>query len=116
MKKTLEMMQKNQKVVEGEELEFNGEIVMIGAMNEEEIAQMVEEGKELLSTEVTYKGEKTELGSIKSGKDLFNITEAINLEGNFTGMWYVWRQKRIEERMGKLSKKAQEDIKKLIGE
>ena len=116
MKKTLEMIQKNQKVVKGEELEFNGEIVMIGAMNEEEIAEMKKEGEKLLDTEVKYKGEITKLRDIKKGTDLYNITEAISLEGNFTGMWFVWREYRIKERMSKLSKKAQEDIKKLIGE
>lgn len=116
MKKTLEMIQKNQKVVEGEELEFNGEVVMIGAMNEEEIAEMKKEGEELLDTEVKYKSEMTKLRDIKSGKDLYNITEAIELEGNFTGMWFVWREYRIKERMSKLSEKAQNDIKKLLGE
>ena len=116
MKKTLEMIQKNQKVVEGEELEFNGEVVIIGAMNEEEVAEMVKEGEELLNTEVTYKGEKVALRDIKSGKDLYNITEAIELEGNFTGMWYVWRTYRIKERMSKLIEKAQNDIIKLLGE
>lgn len=116
MKKTLEMIQKNRKVVEGEELEFNGEVVIIGAMNKEEITEMIKEGEELLDNEVTYKGEKVALRDIKSGKDLYNITEAIELEGNFTGMWYVWRTYRIKERMGKLSEKAQKDIKKLIGE
>lgn len=116
MKKTLEMIGKNQKVVKGEELEFNGEVVMIGAMNEEEIVEMRKEGEKLLDTEVKYKGEMTKLRDIKSGKDLYNITEAIELEGNFTGMWFVWREYRIKERMGKLSKKAQDDIKKLLGE
>lgn len=116
MKKTLEMIQKNQKVVEGEELEFNGEVVMIGAMNEEEVAEMKKEGEELLDTEVKYKGEMVQLKDIKSGKDLYNITEAIELEGNFTGMWFVWREYRIKERMSKLSEKAQNDIKKLLGE
>ena len=116
MKKTLEMIQKNNKVVEGEDLEYNGEVVKIGAMNKEEVAEMVKEGEELLDTKVTYKGKETPLRDIKSGKDLYNITEAINLEGNFTGMWYVWRSYRINERMGKLSEKAQKDIKKLIGE
>lgn len=116
MKKTLEMISKNKKVIEGEELEFNGEIVMIGAMNEEEIAEMRKEGEELLDTEVKYKGGWTKLRDIKSGKDLYNITEAIELEGNFTGMWFVWREYRIAERMGKLSEKAQKDIKKLLGE
>ena len=116
MKKTIEMIQKNKKVVEGEELEFNGEVVMIGAMNEEEVAEMRREGEKLLDTEVKYKGEMTKLRDIKRGKDLYNITEAIELEGNFTGMWFVWWESRIKERMGKLSKKAQEDIKKLLGE
>lgn len=116
MKKTLEYIEKNSKVVEGEDLEFNGEIVKIGAMNEEEVAEMKKEGEELLNTEVTYKGNKTKLRDIKSGKDLYNITEAISLEGNFTGMWFCWREYRINERMKKLSKKAQEDIKKLLGE
>lgn len=116
MQKTMQMIQKNQKVVEGEELEFNGEIVMIGAMNEEEVAEMRKEGEKLLNTEVTYKGNKTKLRDIKSGKDLYNITEAISLEGNFTGMWFCWREYRIQERLSKLSKKAQEDIKKLLGE
>ena len=116
MKKTLEMIQKNQKVVEGEELEFNGEVVMIGAMNEEEVAEMKKEGEELLDTEVKYKDEMTKLRDIKSGKDLYNITEAIELEGNFTGIWFVWREYRIKERMSKLSEKAQNDIKKLLGE
>lgn len=116
MKKTLEMIGKNQKVVEGEELEFNGEVVMIGAMNEEEIEEMKKEGEKLLDTEVKYKGEMTKLRDITKGRDLYNITEAIELEGNFTGMWYVWREYRIQERMSKLSEKAQNDIKKLIGE
>lgn len=116
MKKTLEYIEKNNKVVEGEDLEYNGEVVKIGAMNEDEIKEMRKEGEELLQTEVTYKGEKIPLKNIKSGKDLYNITEAIQLEGNFTGMWFVWREYRIQERMGKLSKKAQKDIKKLIGE
>ena len=112
MKKIMEMIEKNRKVVEGEELEYKGEVVMIGAMNEEEIAEMKKEGEELLDTEVKYKDEMTKLRDIKSGKDLYNITEAIELEGNFTGMWFVWR----EYRMSKLSKKAQNDIKKLLGE
>lgn len=116
MKKTLEMIEKNKKVTDGEELEFNGEIVMIGAMNEEEIAEMKKEGEELLKTKVTYKGEEIELKDVKSGRDLYNITEAIELEGNYTAFWYVWREYRIKERMGKLSKKAQSDIKKLLGE
>ena len=116
MKKTLEMMQKNKKVVEGEELEFNGEVVMIGAMNEEEIAEMRKEGEELLDTEVKYEGKVMKLRDIKKGSVLYKITEKITLEGNFTGMWFVWREYRIKERMSKLSEKAQEDIKKLIGE
>ena len=65
MKKTLEYIEKNNKVVEGEDLEYNGEVVKIGAMNEDEIKEMRKEGEELLKTEVTYKGEKYHLKTLK---------------------------------------------------
>ena len=116
MKKYMEYRAKNQKVVEGEEIEMDGVKYTIGKMTEEEIQEMEKEGEELLSTKVTYKGKETELRDIKSGKDLFNITEVLELEGNFTGMWYVWRKYRMEERFNKLSEKAQKELKKLLGE
>lgn len=116
MKKYIEYRNKNQKVVEGEEIEMDGVKYIIGKMSEEEIAQMEKEGEELLKTEVTYKGQKTQLKDIKSGKDLFNITEVLQLEGNYTGMWYVWRKYRMEERFNKLSEKAQKELKALLGE
>ena len=114
MKKYMEYLEKNKVVSEGEEIEFNGEKHIIGKMDDEEIATMRAEGIELLNTKVTYKGKLTPLKDIKSGKDLFNITEAIQLEGNLTGMWFVWREYRMEERFEKLSPKAQEQIKALI--
>lgn len=116
MKKYMEYRSKNQKVVEGEEIEMDGVKYTIGKMSPEEIEEMKKEGAELLSTKVTYKGKEVELKDIKSGKDLFNITEVLNLEGNFTGMWYMWREERMKERFNKLSEKAQEDLKKLLGE
>lgn len=116
MKKYMEYRQKNQKVVEGEEIEMDGVKYTIGKMTEEEIKEMEKEGEELLSTKVTYKGKETELKDIKSGKDLFNITEAIQLEGNYTGMWYMWRKYRMEERFNKLSEKAQKELKAILGE
>jgi hypothetical protein len=116
MKKYMEYLQKNKTVVEGEEIEMGGVKYTIGKMSPEEIEQMKKEGEELLETKVTYKGKETSLGEIKSGKDLFNITEVLELEGNYTGMWYVWRQKRMEERFNKLSEKAQSDLKKILGE
>ena len=114
MKKYMEMMQKNKVVTDGEEIEFNGEKHIIGKMSEDEIATMRAEVIELLKTKVIYKGQETELGDIKSGKDLFNITEAIQLEGNLTGMWFVWREARMEKRMKTFSPKAQEQIKELL--
>lgn len=114
MKKYLEYLAKNQTVTDGEEIEFNGEKHVIGKMTEDEITEMKAEGIELLKTEVTYKGEKTKLKDIKSGKDLYNITEAIELEGNFTAMWFMWREYRMEERMKTLSPKAQKQIKALL--
>lgn len=116
MKKYMEYRNKNQKVIEGEEIEMDGVKYIIGKMSEEEVAQMEKEGEELLKTEVTYKGQKTQLKDIKSGKDLFNITEVLQLEGNYTGMWYVWRKYRMEERFNKLSEKAQKELKTLLGE
>ena len=116
MKKYMEYKEKNDSVVNGEEIEFNGETHVIGKMTPEEIETMIEEGKELLKTEVTYKDHKRALSSIKSGKDLFNITEAIQLEGNLTGMWYVWRQIRMEERLKTFSPKAQKEIKALLSQ
>lgn len=116
MKKYLEYRNKNQKVVEGEEIEMDGVKYTIGKMTPEEIEEMKKEGDALLKTKVTYRGNEVELKDIKSGKDLYNITEAINLEGNFSGMWYRWREYRMEERFNKLSKKAQEELKKLLGE
>lgn len=116
MKKYMEYRNKNQKVIEGEEIEMDGVKYTIGKMTEEEIQEMKKEGEELLQTVVTYKGKETQLKDIKSGKDLFNITEAIQLEGNYTGMWYVWREYRMQERFSKLSEKAQEDLKKVLGE
>lgn len=114
MKKYLEYKQKNDSVVNGEEIEFNGETHIIGKMTEEEINEMRVEGNELLKTEVTYKGEKIPLSKIKSGKDLYNITEAIELEGNFSAMWYVWRELRMKERLESLSPKAQKQIRQLL--
>ena len=114
MKKYMEMMQKNKVVTDGEEIEFNGEKHIIGKMDEDEIATMRAEGIELLKTKVTYKGKETELKDIKSGKDLFNITEAIQLEGNLTGMWFVWREERMKEKMKTFSPKAQKQIKELL--
>lgn len=116
MKKYLEYRNKNQKVIEGEEIVMDGVKYTIGKMTEEEIQQMEKEGEELLKTVVTYKGQETQLKDIKSGKDLFNITEVLNLEGNYTGMWYVWRKYRMEERFNKLSEKAQKELKELLGE
>ena len=116
MKKYLEYLEKNRTVTEGEEIEFNGETHIIGKMNEEEITNMRSEGIELLKTEVKYKDKMVQLKDIKSGKDLFIISEAIELEGNLTGMWYVWREIRMKERLSKLSEKAQEEIKKLTKE
>lgn len=116
MKKYLEYRNKNQKVVEGEEIEMNGVKYTIGKMTPEEIQEMEKEGEELLKTEVTYKGQKTQLKDIKSGKDLFNITEVLQLEGNYTGMWYVWRKYRMEDRFNKLSEKAQKELKEILGE
>lgn len=113
MKKYLEYLAKNKTVTDGEEIEFNGEIHIIGKMDEEEITTMRAEGMELLKTEVKYKDKVVQLKDIKSGRDLFNITEAIELEGNLTGMWYVWREIRMEERLKNLSSKAQEQIKAL---
>ena len=107
-------MQKNNTVVNGEEIEFNGETHIIGKMDEEEISEMVKEGEKLLSTKVTYKGNEVELKDIKSGKDLFQITEAIDLQGDLTGMWYVWRTYRMEDRLKNLSPKAQKQIKELL--
>ena len=115
MKKYLEYRNKNQKVVEGEEIEMDGVKYTIGKMTPEEIEEMKKEGEELLNTKVTYKGKETHLRDIKSGKDLYNITEAINLEGNFSGMWYVWRTYRMQERFSKLSEKAQKELKELLG-
>ena len=106
MKKYLEYRNKNQKVVEGEEIEMDGVKYTIGKMTPEEIKEMEKEGEELLQTVVTYKKQEVMLKDIKSGKDLFNITEAIQLEGNYTGMWYMWRKARMEERFDKLSDKA----------
>ena len=114
MKKYMEYLQKNKTVTDGEKIEFNGEEHVIGKMTEDEITAMRAEGIELLKTEVTYKGKKVPLSQIKSGKDLFNITEAIQLEGNLTGMWFVWREIRMEERLKTLSPKAQKQIKELI--
>lgn len=114
MKKYLEYKQKNDEVINGEEIEFNGETHVIGKMTPEEVEQMKTEGAELLETKVTYKGKLTPLKEIKSGKSLFEITEAIELEGNFTGMWYVWREIRMQERMNNFSLKAQKEIKALI--
>lgn len=116
MKKYLEYRQKNQQVVEGEEIEMNGVKYTIGKMTPEEVEEMKKEGDELLKTKVTYKGKEVELKDIKSGKDLYNITEAIQLEGNFSGMWYRWREYRMQERFGKLSEKAQKELKVLLGE
>ena len=114
MKKYMEYLNKNKTVTDGEIIEFDGEEHIIGKMSEDEIAQMKAEGIELLKTQVKYKDKMTPLSDIKSGKDLFNITEAIQLEGNLTGMWYVWREKRMEERMKNFSPKAQEQIKTLL--
>ena len=114
MKKYMEYLEKNKNVINGEKIEFNGEEHIIGKMTEDEITEMRAEGIELLKTEVKYKGKLTTLKDIKSGKDLFNITEAIQLEGNLTGMWYVWREIRMDERLQTLSPKAQEQIKELL--
>lgn len=114
MKKYLEYKEKNDTVVNGEEIEYNGETHVIGAMNEDEVIQMRATGAELLKTEVTYKGEKTPLSNIKSGKDLYQITEAIELEGDFTAMWFVWRELRMKERLESLSPKAQKQIRQLL--
>lgn len=114
MKKYMEYMEKNKVVTDGEEIEFNGETHIIGKMSDDEITQMKAEGVELLKTEVIYKGKPTILKDIKSGKDLFNITEAIQLEGNLTAMWYMWREARMEERLNNLSPKAQKEIKELL--
>ena len=116
MKKYLEYLAKNKTVTDGEEIEFNGEVHVIGKMDEEEITSMRAEGIELLKTEVKYKNKTVQLKDIKSGRDLFNITEAIGLKGNLTGMWYVWREIRMEERLKNLSSKAQEQIKALTQE
>ena len=116
MKKYMEYLAKNKKVTEGEEIEMDGVKYTIGKMTPEEIAEMKKEGEELLKTEVKYKGKLTTLKDIKSGKDLFNITEVLNLEGNYTGMWYVWREIRMNERFGKLSEKAQKELRELLGE
>ena len=113
MKKYLEYRNKNQQVVNGEEIEFNGETHIIGKMTDDEIINMRAEGTKLLQTEVTYRGNKVPLSAIKSGKDLYNITEAIELEGDFTAMWFVWREIRMAERLETLSPKAQEQIKQL---
>lgn len=116
MKKYLEYLAKNKTVTEGEKIEFNGKVHVIGKMDEEEITSMRAEGIELLKTEVKYKDKTVQLKDIKSGRDLFNITEAIELEGNLTGMWYVWREIRMEERLKNLSSKAQEQIKALTNQ
>lgn len=116
MKKYLEYRNKNQKVVEGEEIEMDGVKYRIGKMTPEEVEEMVKEGEELLDTVVKYKEKDTPLRDIKSGKDLYNITEAIQLDGNYSGLWYVWRTYRMKERFEKLSDKAKEDLKKLLGE
>lgn len=116
MKKYLEYLAKNKTVTDGEEIEFNGETHIIGKMDEEEITTMRAEGIELLNTEVKYKDKIVQLKDIKSGRDLFNISEAIELEGNLTGMWYVWREIRMEERLANLSEKAQKQIKELLNQ
>ena len=97
MKKYLEYKQKNDSVVNGEEIEFNGETHIIGKMTEEEINEMRVEGNELLKTEVTYKGEKIPLSKIKSGKDLYNITEAIELEGGRMVLGVQFHPERMDD-------------------
>lgn len=116
MKQTIKYIKKNQEVRNGEPLEFNGETIMVGKLSDEEVANLIEEGNKILSTSVKYRGENLTLRDIKSGKTLYNITEGIQLEGNFSALWYAWREARIAEKMEGLTPEQKEGIEKLVGE
>lgn len=114
MKQIIKSIIKNKKVIEGEKIQFNGETIIIGKMNEEEIKNFLKEGQEILENKITLRGEKIKLGNIKSGKMLFNITEKIALKGNYSAMWYAWREKRIEEKKKELTPQALKELEELI--
>lgn len=114
MKYLLKQLQKQQETVEGEKVVIDGEEFKLGALSEDEKKEMIEEGKELANKTFNINGKETKLIDVESGKKLFEYTEVLELEGNFTGFWYIWRHKKIQKEFNKKSKKAQEDLKEIL--
>ena len=114
MKYIIEKLEQQKAVVEGEEVTIDGEVFVLGALTEEEKEEMIKEGKDLANKTFNIDGKKTKLIDIESGKRLFEITDVLNLEGNFTGLWYVWRAKTIMNAFKKKSEKAQADLTKVL--
>ena len=106
---------KQKEVVEGSPIDLDGEVIMIGALDEEEKAQMIAEGYELGNQVVTIDGKKTKLIDIEKGSVLFTVMEVKEFEdANYTGLWYIWRSRAIMKAFKKLSEKAQEQLKTIL--
>lgn len=116
MEKYLEMYDKNQEIVGGEEFIYNGKTHYVEGMTDEEIDEMRQEGLEIGNIEIdllTPNGpEKIKLIDMQDGRKLFKRIDSLNLDNdtNFNAFWYVWREARMEERFNRLSEKAQAKI------
>lgn len=119
MQKIIEMHDKNAKVTEGETITFNGEEIEIPGMTQEEINQMIEDGKKIGDIEITKtiddEDVEMKLIDIKNGREVYKILNALEVEENLQAFWYVWREQKIEKRLETLSEGKRNKIKKLLG-
>lgn len=114
MKYILKTIKKQKETVEGTPIDIDGEIIMLGALDEEEKAQMIKEGQEMAEITTTVEGKEVKLGEIENGQLVIAITDMKQYEGNYTGFWYVWRARKIMKAFKKLTPKAQEQLKVVL--
>lgn len=115
MERILDMNSKNEKIIEGETFEYNGEVCEVPPMTEDEIAVMKEEGNKIGNITIILHGQEIRLIDMKDGRKLYKRIQAMKIEGNINSFWYTWREARIEEGLANLPEPKRAAIKKLLG-
>lgn len=111
------MYDRNQEIVGPETIVFNNKEIIVPGMDEDELAQFVQEGNEVGNINIEVNGETISLINMADGRRLFKRLEAMNLKDvNMTAFWYVWREARMAERLAKLPEERQAQILAIINQ
>ena len=110
----MDLLKKQKEQVEGKIVDICGQDVLIGALDEEGKAKMLEDGAEYARNKTTINGVEKALIDIDDGRIVVAAIDVNDFDGDKFAFWYIWRQKKIKSEWDKLNNKVQADLKEQL--